>query len=540
MLKCYQKVRYEVFDEIVSKNMADISINRDGLRAYNVFLASLPETKEFFDLIDHWIEDGYQNYYAYLIRGMLYIELAWDDRGRGWGYTVTPEGWKGMSEKLALAKSDLEKAYQLNPKDSASPAYMITVCMGNNSSKVVMNEWFEKSIKNDPLNFDAYRKKLNYLYPKWHGSWEECEDFCDYWEENNPPGGILYILQTRLLYEKQQRLGGFEEFYEANPHLKKKYVEIKNRFFKDYPETIYERRTLASFYFSDRQYEKAKLVYDDILKIDPSYIINYHYLCGDRYYDQGERKKAYEHLKKVIQIDPEYSDVNYLMGKTCYRLKKYKEALSYFKKVTDLNESPYTDYYRGRVYYNMDKYKLAEASFKAAIELKPFYEFSHYYLARSQYYLKKYKASLQSFLKARELDKDDGEVDLSDNYNFYLGWVHYRLKDYEKAMVCFADDKINDSYLNYWKGRTLYELGEYQSSIEACLNHIEINAKYSYTYLYLGMSYFRVNEIEKSESSFNKGVKLNKKLNKWIKDFKKEMKQLDSKSLSVSFFLDMT
>ena len=72
---------------------------------------------------------------SWLLKGQAGVDMAWQARGNGYANTVSAEGWKTFRERLAGAESDLEKAWQLDPKDVRIPLLMMTVCLGNEKGR---------------------------------------------------------------------------------------------------------------------------------------------------------------------------------------------------------------------------------------------------------------------------------------------------------------------------------------------------------------------------------------------------------------------
>jgi hypothetical protein len=108
-----------------------------------------------------------------ILKGTSYIHYAWDARGSSTADTVKEEGWKLMADRLVVADAALNEAWLKNPSDAQAPTLMISVELGRDNGRPAMEKWFERAMKADPNNFEACRKKMYYLEPKWHGSRED-------------------------------------------------------------------------------------------------------------------------------------------------------------------------------------------------------------------------------------------------------------------------------------------------------------------------------------------------------------------------------
>jgi TPR repeat protein len=105
----------------------------------------------------------------YAVEGDFYTSYGWDARTGQLAAKVTDEQFRVFEERLKVAAKALEKAWELDNKSARVAARRITVAMGLNEERPVMEQWFERALKADPNNLAAYRAKLLYLTPKWHG-----------------------------------------------------------------------------------------------------------------------------------------------------------------------------------------------------------------------------------------------------------------------------------------------------------------------------------------------------------------------------------
>lgn len=130
------------------------------------------EMCEIFDSSSH-----VQPWLAHYYEGARFIKEAWDSRGSGWANTVSREGWRDFAKNIAFAREHLVKSWELNPKDPAAAARMITVTMAESENKETMRMWFDRSAAAQMDYVFAYQKMLYGLYPRWLGSHEEMLQF---------------------------------------------------------------------------------------------------------------------------------------------------------------------------------------------------------------------------------------------------------------------------------------------------------------------------------------------------------------------------
>jgi hypothetical protein len=111
------------------------------------------------------------------VKGDFLIVYAWEARGSGVASTVTEEGWQKFHERLSEAREALEEAWSVKPGDSETAARMLTVEKGLSRGRAEMEKWFRRAMTADGNNIHACLAKLDWLDPKWHGSWDEMVAF---------------------------------------------------------------------------------------------------------------------------------------------------------------------------------------------------------------------------------------------------------------------------------------------------------------------------------------------------------------------------
>lgn len=112
-----------------------------------------------------------------LLEGDYYINYAWTARGNGYANTVSEDAWKLFRDRLTTASGILEKTYNTSTLKPHVAAEMITVTLGLELGKDQMETWFKGAIAEDPDAFYVYKKKMNFLLPRWYGSPEELFNF---------------------------------------------------------------------------------------------------------------------------------------------------------------------------------------------------------------------------------------------------------------------------------------------------------------------------------------------------------------------------
>lgn len=104
------------------------------------------------------------------LQGAIEIDIAWNERGGGWGNEVTEAGARGFSEHLALARKFLVKAQAAEPRCPFAASRLITVCRGEGSGHREEREWFDRAFKATPDFNPAWHNLRQGWLPRWGGS----------------------------------------------------------------------------------------------------------------------------------------------------------------------------------------------------------------------------------------------------------------------------------------------------------------------------------------------------------------------------------
>jgi hypothetical protein len=170
------------------KVLRDASANRDSVYdlAENAFLGlarDVPSGRgQVLDPLARFFENNKSTIIGDdagtgLIEGNFWAQYAWDARTSKWANEVTDEGWKLFTERLQKAQRVLEKAWEKDPTDPRIAVEMMTVELGQHESRERLETWFRRAMDADPDSYEACKKKMLYLEPKWHGSEAEVLGF---------------------------------------------------------------------------------------------------------------------------------------------------------------------------------------------------------------------------------------------------------------------------------------------------------------------------------------------------------------------------
>ncbi len=177
------------------------------------------------------------------------------------------------------------------------------------------------------------------------------------------------------------------------------------------PEDLQARYLLALLYSTQKDYEKAALSYESILKLlseeDPQNIEIYGYL-GQLYYTQKQMDKAISQFEKILELESKNADVMYLLGSLYLEVNNNERAVEVF--VNSIEIDPEHDgslnslgYIYAEIGINLD---LAVDYVQRAIAIEP--NNGAYWDSLGWVYYKKemYDEAMEALLKANKYLED--------------------------------------------------------------------------------------------------------------------------------------
>ena len=163
----------QVEDELAKLHKKNMSSDGGDLLTLRdlVDLEKLSGSSE--NLARMWQDQRPQSFFANMYAGMIYASSAQANRGTGPASSVRPEQWQVIKKNTELANERLQKAMALEPKSALPHSIFITLAgksgpVGGRS----VQQWQDAADQADPKNMAARIQSMNYLSPRWGGSFE--------------------------------------------------------------------------------------------------------------------------------------------------------------------------------------------------------------------------------------------------------------------------------------------------------------------------------------------------------------------------------
>jgi len=169
-----------------------------------------------------------------LAEAQYWAEYAWNARGQGYASSVTREGWKLFHERLEKAEKVLIDTKSYSSELPTWYDQMILVQSALGRSEEDRDKTFIEGTKRYKTFYSTYFTMLNYLSPKWGGTWETVDNLVKwsvdntkeidgnsmyarlYWVASGElPEGESLFKNTRASWPKMKT--GFEDLIARHP-----------------------------------------------------------------------------------------------------------------------------------------------------------------------------------------------------------------------------------------------------------------------------------------------------------------------------------
>ena len=155
--------------------------------------------------------------------------------------------------------------------------------------------------------------------------------------------------------------------------------ELKEKI-ENNPSDIENRIDLGIFYFQLQEYEKAKQLFEEVLKIDPNNALA-HYDLGKALIVQGDKDKGITECEKSLELGFDDINVYRTLSVEYFNKRELKKALKMYENIKRLEPKDDMAYYAcGIIYMGLKNGWKAREEFKKAVEINPNNTEAHYEL----------------------------------------------------------------------------------------------------------------------------------------------------------------
>ena len=268
--------------------------------------------------------------------------------------------------------------------------------------------------------------------------------------------------------------------------------------------------------FNEKKYASAQVFFDRI--IDKEQMIGFDDLSSDAEYFSAicalelQNKDAGSRIMRFIENHPGHPRIfmaHFQMGKYFYTKKDYKNANTWFSKVTkqDLTPDQLAEFYfkKGFCAYQSRDRELASRMFYELLDMEKseYYESALYFYSHLEYEKKNYQTAVQGFEKLIDSKAFRSIVP------YYIAQIYYLQQRYE-SVILYVPKYISTTVpervaeMKRILGDSYFRVQKYDSAahyLEAFRNTNQTASRYD---LYqLGFSYYKMFQFEKAINNFN-------------------------------------
>lgn len=247
--------------------------------------------------------------------------------------------------------------------------------------------------------FDAYLKGLEYLRkPRHPESLDQASSYFDHSLELDPRFARAFAASCETELARFRLTHGIEHFEHAERQC--------NRALTLDAELVEVYTALGNLYRASSQFEKARQSFEQATEINP-----YHeeatYGLARSLQGLGDLKGTERLLRHCIELEPGYWGPYLSMGNFLHRLGRYKEAVPFYTKVTELTpENPDGFTNLGAAFFDSGDWESAEAAWQESLKLAPT-PMGYRNIGTIYYYQGRYEEAAATHRKAIELAPED-------------------------------------------------------------------------------------------------------------------------------------
>jgi hypothetical protein len=229
-------------DQLTDDGLPRLQGVYDGLES---FLDIWKDWDREFSKIAEWRKEYPESYGPDLVEALLWRAWAWNARGGGYADSVTPEGWKLFTEKIAHADEVLERSKH---RASRSPLwYQIRLGIARDAGwdHERYGALFDEATKRFSWYIPLYLFAANYLLPKWDGSYAALDALAR--RTTSIPLGADYSLYARIYWsvtsDEELEFQLFQDSQASWPRMKAGFEGLMKR----YPKSKWNLNAYAYF-----------------------------------------------------------------------------------------------------------------------------------------------------------------------------------------------------------------------------------------------------------------------------------------------------
>lgn len=335
-LRLLYEAKYEELEQLLEQlrqaAASDPAQEYRLLQAYYAFEDLQSRTREE---IEAWIQLRPQSTEAVVARSVQRIEAAWARRGTGYSKDVADEAMADFARLLELAKLDAEAALARWPDHAVAWRSLIRAACGSEGTDVLPG-LIDRLLQQAPAGYAAHRTVMNFLQPRWGGSYPAMERYAElaqaqrernprlevlrgypYWAEGVDAASDKDYERALALHTRALSFGDDADFLDGRARALKRLLRFK--------EAVADMETQHSRFPTRKTRKALEGAKDEMREIA---------------YDLARDKKTAEALQAYqafLEVWPDDEDVLFYMAQAASQLNHYADAMRAYRRVIELN-----------------------------------------------------------------------------------------------------------------------------------------------------------------------------------------------------------
>ncbi len=197
-----------------------------------------------------------------VFRGIFWFHYGWEARTTAFAPGVPAGGFEALEERLAVARSALDQAWQLQPGLGVAARYLMDIDKAIGGDRATMELWFDRAMRANGDDRAACLTRLDWLDPKWHGSAEEMLAFGRACRDTKNWRTGITLLVADAHWRVAGELGGPEQAkYMSLPEVWADIQPVYDEYLKHLPNDDIARSKFATFCFAGGHFREAEAQY---------------------------------------------------------------------------------------------------------------------------------------------------------------------------------------------------------------------------------------------------------------------------------------
>lgn len=218
-----------------------VAVLRDG---YNQAFSNESDWSKSLARVEYLKKKFPNEAFAAMAEARYWSAYAWDARGGGYASSVSEDGWKLFRERLEQAERVLldTKSYAAQLPDWYDE--MINVQSSLSRPEGERDQVFLEGVKRYPAYYPIYFTMLNYLLPKWGGTWRTVDNMVKWSvEHTQAQEGMSMYARLYWVVGGDPEVNLFKDTFASWPKMKRGFEDLMAR----HPKSKWNLNNFAKF-----------------------------------------------------------------------------------------------------------------------------------------------------------------------------------------------------------------------------------------------------------------------------------------------------